>query len=322
MNRTKHLIATLLLSLCSVGVALLMAEGVLRMTSLVRNVGPSFSEFDPVYGKRLRRNFSATRITPEFTMRISTNSLGFRGAEPKGPLTGGLLFIGDSYTEGYGVNDDEAYPALIAARRPNVPVINAGIGNTGNGRWLRFLDREAPALKPRAVVFQMTGNDFGDNLREHLYRLDPNTAKLTAFDPAPPGPLEFGKRLIEKVPGLSYSYLLAVTYQVALDYSSRSAPPPAQGDGKGTNADALTLALIEQALTQAKTAGYQVFFLLVEVPPPQRELVEALLKRSHIPYLAVPTKQERPDLYYTVDAHWNAAGHRYVADALLARLTP
>lgn len=322
MNRTKHLIATLLLSLCSVGVALLMAEGVLRMTSLVRNVGPSFSEFDPVYGKHLRRNFSATRITPEFTMRITTNSLGFRGAEPKGPLTGGMLFIGDSYTEGYGVNDDETYTALIAAHRPNVPVINAGIGNTGNGRWLRFLDREAPALKPRTVVFQMTGNDFGDNLREHLYRLDPNTAKLTAFDPAPPGPLEFGKRLIEKVPGLSYSYLLAVTYQVALDYSSRSAPPPAQSDGKGANADALTLALVEQALTQAKTAGYQVFFLLVEVPPPQRELVETLLKRTHTPYLAVPTKQERPDLYYTVDAHWNATGHRYVADALLARLTP
>ena len=40
----------------------------------VRNVGPSFSIYDPVYGKTLRKGLRCRRIAPEFTMSFSTNA--------------------------------------------------------------------------------------------------------------------------------------------------------------------------------------------------------------------------------------------------------
>ena len=97
-------------------VALCAAELAVRRFVTVRSVGPAVTVYSPIYGVRLRSNFSGVQITPEFRMRITTNSLGFRGPEPDGPLRNVLLYLGDSFTVGYGVNDGEEFPALVAAR--------------------------------------------------------------------------------------------------------------------------------------------------------------------------------------------------------------
>jgi len=58
-----------------------------------------------------------------------------------------LFVIGDSYTEGYGVNDGEEFPRLVGQRLSQrygpMTVINYGVGNTGNGRWIKILERDA-----------------------------------------------------------------------------------------------------------------------------------------------------------------------------------
>src|SRR5258708_2517343 len=59
-----------------------LAELVVRWFVPVRDVGPPFSAYDAVFGKRMKAGFSAERISQEFRMRLSTNSLGFRGPEP------------------------------------------------------------------------------------------------------------------------------------------------------------------------------------------------------------------------------------------------
>ena len=88
---------------------LALCEVVVRIFIPVRNVGPSLTIYDPVYGKRLKKNFTATRTTPEFTMQFTTNSLGFRGPEPEVFPYRPILFLGDSFTAGYGVNDGEEH---------------------------------------------------------------------------------------------------------------------------------------------------------------------------------------------------------------------
>lgn len=175
-------------------------------------VGPAFSEHDPVYGKRLKRNFSARHTTPEFSFVLRTNSLGFRGPEPDGPIEGALLFIGDSYTMGYGVEDDESFPALVdamlrSAGRGAVPVVNAGVGNSGQGWWLPFLERRAGDFAPRVVILQLADNDFGDNRAKRMFRLE--DGRLEPLPIPEPGWERRAQALIEAVPGLSYSHRVA-----------------------------------------------------------------------------------------------------------------
>ena len=57
-------------------------EVAVRALISVRNVGPSFTSYDPYYGRSLKVNESIRRITPEFDMQMTTNSAGYRGPEP------------------------------------------------------------------------------------------------------------------------------------------------------------------------------------------------------------------------------------------------
>ena len=86
----------LILALFSLAIGLTIAEMIVRAFIPVRNVGPSFTEYDPVYGKSLKKNFTAKRMTPEFRMEISTNSHGFRGSEIDHKFSRSIMFLGDS----------------------------------------------------------------------------------------------------------------------------------------------------------------------------------------------------------------------------------
>jgi hypothetical protein len=168
----------LALSLIALLVGTGISELIVRSFVQVRDVGPSFTVYDPVYGQTLKKSFSARRITPEFTMRFTTNSDGFRGPELGMLSSRPILFLGDSFTMGYGVNDGEELPALVRAALSQrgskmVSVINAGVGNSGNGRWAKFLRAEARRYNPALVVLQIHANDFGDNIRERLFELSP-----------------------------------------------------------------------------------------------------------------------------------------------------
>lgn len=69
-----------------------------------------------------------------------------------------LVCFGDSLTAGYGLDEEQAYPALLQERLPEWKVINAGVsGDTTAGG----LKRVAWVLraKPRAVFIALGAND-------------------------------------------------------------------------------------------------------------------------------------------------------------------
>jgi lysophospholipase L1-like esterase len=305
--------------------SLLLCEALVRAFVIVRNVGPSFTVFDPEYGKRLKPGFSTRRIAPEFDMRLTTNTLGFRGPEPTGPLEGVVLFLGDSFTMGYGVNDGEEFPALVRARleaAPSgpIPVINAGIGDTGNGRWLKFLRGEARGYSPRLVVLQVHANDFQDNPAEGLFALGPDGG-LVALPPRVPGTLRRIQGFVESVPGLSFSYLIGLAKQ--LSWPRGSAPPPdgaaAPDPSQPSDADRLTLALVDASVQECVANGWPVLLLLADVSEPKASwLRDAALARGAA-VLEIPEKAKRPDLYFSLDGHWTTVGQAYTAERLLDR---
>lgn len=291
-------------------------------------VGPSFTEHDPVYGERLKRSFSARRTTPESSYVVRTNSLGFRDPEPGGSLEGAILFLGDSYTMGYGVENDESFPALVRERlresgHPDIPVVNAGLGGSGNGWWLPFLERRAPTFDPRAVVLQVADNDFGDNAAERMFALEPGG--VLRARPIPPR--DFGHRaqvILDAIPGLGYSHLVGLV-RVAVENLGGSAASPAATASPAELEDRkleLTGALLAGAIERARARGWFVLGLLVGMEGERRHTVEAVFDAWAVPWVRVPSKPEAPELYYEIDDHWNRRGHEVAADRLWGTLEP
>jgi hypothetical protein len=298
-------------------------EFAVRVLVPVRNVGPSFTTYDPVYGKRLKANFHATRIAPDFTFAINTNSLGMRDPEPAGAVTGGIVFVGDSFTMGYGVNDDEAFPALIRAelikRNIAVPVVNTGLGDNGNGRWIKFFDHDAAKFRPRVVVLQVMANDFNDNLHERLFQLDVR-GKLQEL-PVPP--LSFGRKaqaLVEHIPGASYSYLMGLSAMALHAVENRRISLPGSELGEEQPGDDLTFALVDTAVDKARATGADVIGLLVGLTGPRREKIRQIFAARGLTCLDTRNKADSPSLYFKTDGHWNASGHRRAAELLLPHI--
>jgi lysophospholipase L1-like esterase len=315
------------LALCLIAflVGLGVSELIIRSFIPVRDVGPSFTTYDPVYGQTLKKSFSAQRITPEFTMRFTTNSEGFRGPELGILSPRPILFLGDSFTMGYGVNDGEEFPALVRAalNGPSskmVSVINAGVGNTGNGRWVKFLRAEAKRFNPRLVVLQIHGNDFGDNIRERLFELSP-TGELIELPVPSPGAERMIQSLVEDIPGLAHSYLIGLSRQVSWPTNSPNRDPhsedsPANSD-RTSREEQLLFHLLEEVLTICHERGWQTLAVLVDIPDKRLAKMEKFLSVRDVLTVVIPPKRDRSDLYYKVDGHWNASGHRFTADRIL-----
>lgn len=322
-SRSAGLAANFALS----GIAIMLTLGLLelcvRTFVTVRNVGPAFTVYDPVYGKRLKANLHATRIAPEFRFDISTNSLGMRDPEPTKSLTEGIVFIGDSFTMGYGVQDNEAFPALIRAglesRGVTMPVLNTGMGNNGNGRWVKFFEHDAAKFRPRIVVFQVMANDFDDNLAEHLFQLGADGG-LRELPIGSPGLARKAQTLIDDIPGLSYSYLVSLGWEAAEAMQRSRSVVTTEASGDELPSDALTFALVRTAAEKAHATGADVIGLLVGLSGQRRAKMMEIFEERGLTCLDGPNRKDAPDMFFKVDGHWNAAGHRRAAELLLPEI--
>ncbi len=315
----KNIALSIIALLVSVGVG----ELILRCCVPVRNVGPSFTIYDPAYGKMLKKSFSCWRITPEFTMKFTTNLEGFRGPAPGSLSRRSILFLGDSFTMGYGVSDDEEFPALVRKalneRIPdNVSIVNAGMGDNGNGRWVKFLRAEGKRYNPDLIVIQISDNDFRDNVREQLFMLT-SEGELRERSLPPPGARWLIQKAVESVPGLSYSYMIGFARQTFWDRKSSSPEYDSDKNGAAIE-DHLLISIMQKVLVICRENGWDILAVIVDISGDRRKELEKFFGAHNVSTIVIPTREERPDLYYKVDRHWNARGHRYTADRILEHL--
>ena len=123
------------------------------------------------------------------------------------------------------------------------------------------------------------------------------------------------------MPGLSNSHLIGLLRQMRTANRSpqraiASGAKPAALSSRSDN-DALTYALIERSVLICQRRSWPVAVIAALGFDGDR-LVELSRRcdRLNIPLLKVPSKSDRPDLYYKVDGHWNASGHKFVANML------
>ena len=76
------------------------------------------------------------------------------------------MVLGDSYTFGDQVSDNETYPYYLLQMLPNTEVINFGIHGYGNDQMLLYLKEEGVKYSPDVVILGFVGDDMNRNLLE------------------------------------------------------------------------------------------------------------------------------------------------------------
>lgn len=156
----------------------------------------------------------------------TTNRMGRRGpwvSPEEASDRPTVVALGDSFTFGVGVNDDDVYSARLRALLPDWVVVNGGLGGWGIDSQIKWYELQGRRWNPRAVVLQFTSNDpwdshtgvatvEGDSIRLHPY---PNEKPLW-------------QRWISGSAVLQRSHLFALLRSVGSGGArgARAAPPP------------------------------------------------------------------------------------------------
>ena len=123
-------------------------------------LGPGLFQGEGKHNYRLRRNMVSRFVSSEFDTRLTTNDLGFRGAPYRKDAYPKVLALGDSFTMGFGVDDEDTYPAklevlLQRSGRSNAQVLNGGVLGYNPYSSYYYLLEKGIKLKPDIVILQL-----------------------------------------------------------------------------------------------------------------------------------------------------------------------
>jgi len=268
----------------------------------------------------------------EFSVRVHVNRLGLRDDEASLQAPE-VVVLGDSFAMGWGVEQDEAFPQLLEART-GLRVLNAGVASYGTAREVLTLGRIDLSRLHLLVIQYCGANDVPENrvFVENGGRLPVMTretydAIADAYQTG--GAYWFG------------SYL----YRLVKDRVSPEPPLARQlAQRMGANADNY---LVQFSRVDARSEARLFLDVLARAPVDlsgvpivvlelegwgrlDDEFLDALdaeLSAGAAPRpgaklrtLRLSHRLDARRHYFRLDDHMNAAGHREVADALVALL--
>ena len=254
---------------------------------------------------------------------VTTNSRGLRGqAEHAVPKPAGeerCVVIGDSFTWGMGVRDEETWPALLESLLPGLHVINLAVSGYGTDQQYLRLLKEGFRYEPDLVIVGFFGPDSVRNVRafrsyaKPFFELDRGELRLTNVPV--PGPDEIELHWARPEP-LSYACTwLRTKLRQAVDQTTLA---PKWG---------VTLAILDATLAATREHGAR--FLLAHFPSEpaafraQPEDSEILAQRwadargqpfvgLRAAFLELPPAA-RADVFRS---HWTPAGNLVVARSI------
>ena len=168
----KKLFVNIAVLCCSVLFFLLMAEGVVRIFySRFSNYNLEMWRYavelkQPLPYDDLPFHHHPNKDGMYYGAYIRTNSLGFRGEDfPKQKEQGKerILFLGDSFTLGWGVHEDSTFSThlenMLNARTDKAQVINLGTCNYNSTMAVELFKLKGLELKPDKVILMYFVND-------------------------------------------------------------------------------------------------------------------------------------------------------------------
>lgn len=179
VTRRKRWGYRLLALLASLIVGTLISELAIRLIAPQRMGVPGLESVGGLLAPRA--NLRGRDYSPgDFDVQVSNNSQRLRGRREYSlvPKQGVLriLTLGDSFTYGVGVSDDDTYPAhlerlLDGAGGQRVEVLNAGIYGSGTSEQVLWYKHWASQFRPHVVVLTVYANDLQDDRARPLFAL-------------------------------------------------------------------------------------------------------------------------------------------------------
>jgi len=306
---------------------------------------------------RYRPDVALTYHAPEFDMAIRTNGEGLRsapfsnGASDGASNSGGpvVLFVGDSFTFGWGVDQQRRFSEVVGRTLGDVRIVNAG-------HWMYAFDQQLVLLKELvarhrpAVVVQGFYWLHVRTLYNHREVRDRDGALVAVEAPSlrvdDTGVLRFHSDWVDDPP--LGSQLAALLARSLLNRDlRRQAATWVEYMRPGSIADAelwrRTDALIGETVAYLRGAGvaYVPFLIPTSVEVggttwshvgwngkaapagvdpglPTKRLASLFAKRGTSPIDLIPTLRADGGaaLYFPADGHWNERGHAAAGAAL------
>jgi hypothetical protein len=294
----------------------------------------------PIYHHALRPLVTATGLWGR-QYSVATNSLGFRDGTARvvNPPAPHVLLLGDSFTEGLGVSYDSSFAGRLASAS-GADILNAGVSSYSPviyERKARYWIEE----RGLHVTGMIVAIDLSDMLDEaSRYRVDAHGNVVDAASPS------VSQRATNWL--LEHS-ALAFLIWLGKNWWDSGAPGWSLGLGQARttwNRDAVALARygavgLRRAMTHmtqlaalAKRHGIPLVVVIYPWPDeimnraqdcPQVRAWTAWADTARVPlvnlfprFLSGEPEATIRRYFIRGDVHWNAAGHRLVADALLA----
>lgn len=180
VSQTKQLSRgrKILFPLIAILFSLVIVSGILEVGLRIAGYSPgnvnylsSFHEFDKNIGHRGKKNFEGRFKRPEFDTSVALNAQGFRKQEfltqeKEKSCKRTIHVFGDSFVWGWGAAQGEGFTDLLNKALPDVCVKNYGIISTGTvAQYILYNSEVKQNVKPGDIVLLMVfSNDFDDNV--------------------------------------------------------------------------------------------------------------------------------------------------------------
>lgn len=347
----KNIFSKSLLLIVSLGFSFGIVELYVRYFH-PQEVAPIRFVFDSQLGDVSTPNQRGRKIKPgAFDHTYSHNSLGWRASKEysfEKQAEHRILFLGDSFTYGFGVNDDQTFAFLtekhLLDEHISVEVINAGCSGKGTDFAVKLFQVWGDKFNPDLTVVCFTANDFIDNERGEYFSVSPDgeiTPKVLQRSKG------VAKTILYHLPGynwlISWSQAANLVKEAGVKWFLRNTDPIALKEGglivtypvhqqgyANEENKRLTEVYLRQLLKSVKQSGSSLMIIYV---PMYKEVedyrhqghrsndelaildIAKKLKVTAIPLTPVLAASGKPtdQLYFNNDGHWNASGHALVA---------
>ncbi|GEM_PF-5991706 len=343
--------------LVALGLTLLVSEGVVRLLLPQKLVKPCL-EPDNAVGYRYRANchFVDDWHAQWFTYEVRTNNLGLRmpGDVPSAHADSSWLWLGDSFTFGWGVEWADSWLGLLDSAvnvaHCRLQFINGGHPGWGTSQQIVFLYRMLKQFYPQRVWYAFHETDPFDNMLPQSvfgFRKTEGGGALEIFRrPARRGWRAWLNEQSWYLWLQQHSHLFVLAKQVVTGRVGKERQPRAYADlppipDAWDVAQQLTLALVDSLHAICRKA--EVPFGVIWLPSMQElalDFPQAWLKapdivhfkkrlQAHLLNRAVPfvdltsAFRQKIDtlrvaqLYYP-EAHWRPLGHRLLFESMWA----
>jgi len=135
-----------------------------------------FWHYDSLLGWKHLANQEGRFINSDSNVQVKISGQGLRDKyypyePPRGVVR--ILVLGDSFTWGFGVEEDEIFTEILESMEPRLEVINMGVSGYSTDQEYLLLREEGVKYRPDIVLVMFFENDIYENLSSVNYFIYP-----------------------------------------------------------------------------------------------------------------------------------------------------